>query len=103
MPSLQSVAKEFSVSATYEELCDAGSRERLALTLLNDQGAWNGLDPDQVALGHLIRVTLADAATAARKAFGPGARFRVVLELLTGTPHGDRIEYASSRSEIVTD
>ncbi|MDD9383092.1 hypothetical protein M8Z33_41900 [Streptomyces sp. ZAF1911] len=103
MPSLKSVAKEFSVRATYEELCDPESREKLALTVLSDEGAWTGLDPEEAPLGDLIRATLSDAAAAVQQSFGPGSRYRVVLELLIGTPHGDRISYASNRTEIITD
>ncbi|MFD9453471.1 hypothetical protein ACFWBC_10320 [Streptomyces sp. NPDC059985] len=103
MPSLQSVAKEYAVTTTHEELCDEETRERMALTLLADQGAWMGLDPEHTQLAHLIRTTLTDAADAAQRTFGPDSRYRVVLELLAGAPHGDRIEYASNRTELITD
>lgn len=103
MPALKSVAKEIAVRTTHEELCDPEARERLTLTVVSDEGAWTGLDPEQVALRHLVRTSLDDAAAAAQKAFGPGAVYRVVLELLVGTPHGNRIEYASNRTEIITD
>lgn len=84
-------------------LCDAESRERLTLTIANDGGAQKGLDPETVSLGHLIRDTLDDAAGAVQQKFGPGSRYRVVLGLLVGTPHGDRIRYASNRTELLTD
>ncbi|MFI5867454.1 hypothetical protein [Streptomyces sp. NPDC051546] len=103
MPSLQCVAKEFAVQTTYEELCNAESREKLALIVLSDEGAWTGLDPGQAPLGYLIQETLSDTATAIERPFGPASRYRVVVDLLGGTTHGDRIIYAANRSETITD
>ncbi|MFF3020914.1 hypothetical protein [Streptomyces sp. NPDC057939] len=103
MVSLKSIAKEFSVQATFEELCDTGNREAIALALLNNEDARKGLDPKEVSLDDWIQGTLTDSATAIQQSFGPGSRFRVVLELLVGTPNGERIAYASSRIENITD
>lgn len=103
MLSLKSIAKEFSVQATFEELRDEENREAIALALLANQDAWKGLDPEKVSLGELIRAALTDSANAVQQSFGPGSRFCVVLELLMGTPNGERMAHVSSRTEIVRD
>nr|WSX47887.1 hypothetical protein OG409_02330 [Streptomyces sp. NBC_00974] len=45
---------------------------------------------------------MADASTTVKPSLGPGSRYRVVLELLIGTPNGERISYASNHIAITT-
>jgi hypothetical protein len=103
MPSLASVAKEIAFTVAYEELLDEVARQRLALTLANDEGAWRGLNPGRLALRQLAQEALSDAADAVRDPFGPGSRYRVVIEILAGEPHGEPMMYCSMRTEIIVD
>ncbi|MFI8943230.1 hypothetical protein [Streptomyces syringium] len=103
MPTLHAVAKEIAVCTTYEELCDPTAREHLTLTLASDPAAQHGLDTAQMSLIQMVRTALTDAAAAVQPAFGPGSRYRFVLEILIGTPLGNRIQFAASRTELLTD
>ncbi|MFJ4700535.1 hypothetical protein ACIP5N_21850 [Streptomyces sp. NPDC088768] len=101
MQLLQTVAKEIVLRTTYEELCDPHMREQLARDTLNVEELWAELPPGRVDLPRLVTGALDDAAAAAQKSFGPGTLYRIVMEILVGTPEGYQIELISHRTELV--
>ncbi|MFZ3476035.1 hypothetical protein ACODT4_44395 [Streptomyces sp. 2.9] len=101
MPGLRTTAKEFAIRLTHLELRDAAAREEIVMTIASDAGTWAGLDPDHVYLVRLLRETLSNAA-AGVKTMSPDARYRVVLEVLSGAPEGNRLMCAHGRTELIT-
>ncbi|MGW2186926.1 hypothetical protein [Streptomyces sp. NPDC001667] len=90
MPPLSSVANEIAFAVTYEELVVEHIRDQLALTVAAEEGAWNGVDPDKIELRQIAQRVLSDAADVVRDSFGPGSRYRVLIEILVGEPTGTR-------------
>ncbi|GHH56119.1 hypothetical protein [Streptomyces candidus] len=71
--------------------------------MAGDDGAWLDLDPQRISLREIFEQALAEAADASREPFGPGARFRVVVEILAGRADGDPFVRHAARTEIILD